>query len=153
VVRISTLRRAQPLIKLASFVLERRPYPLGRADAFEHLIVDARGRLLEGTSSNFVALQGRTLRLAGDEALQGVTQRIVAGLARALGLACVDAPLQRSELAEVDEAFLTGSTRGVVPVVAVEDQRIGAGVPGPWTLRLRQAYLEHARAHARPASG
>ncbi len=152
-VRFSPLRRARPLIKVASFVVERRPYPLGRQDAYEHLIVDAEERILEGTSSNFVALQGRTLRLTGEEALQGVTQAIVVELAQGLGLASVRAPLHRAELGEIDEAFLTGSTRGIVPVIAVEEQRIGTGLPGPWTQRLRAAYYEHARAHARPAIG
>lgn len=151
VTRISPLRRARPLIKVASFVLERRPYPLGRRDAYEHLIVDGEGRILEGTSSNFVAVEGKRLRLSGEEALQGVTQGIVSGLAAELGLECVRASLHRGELAAIDEAFLTGSTRGVVPVVAVEEQRIGAGRPGPWTKRLMDAYLAHAHASARRA--
>lgn len=150
-VGISPLRRARPLIKVASFVVERRPYPLGSQEAFEHLIVDERGRILEGTSSNFIGLEGRRLRLAGEEALQGVTQRVVAGLARELGLEVLREPLARAELASLDEAFLTGSTRGVVPVVAVEGQPVAAGRPGPWTRRLAEAYLAHAHAQARRA--
>jgi branched-subunit amino acid aminotransferase/4-amino-4-deoxychorismate lyase len=150
-VRVSSLRRSRPLIKLASFVLERRPYPLGRPEAYEHLILDGSGRILEGTSSNFLALRGRSLHLTGDEALQGVTQRLVATLAVELGLECVREPLRRADLSGVDEAFLTSSSRGLVPVVAVEGQRIGTGIPGPWTRRLTEAYYAHARAHARPA--
>lgn len=150
-VLVSSLRRSQPLVKLASFVLERRPYPLGRPEAYEHLLVDPAGRILEATSSNFLAVRGRTLHLTGEEALQGVTQRIVATLAAELGLECVRESLRRAELAEVDEAFLTSSSRGLVPVVSVEGQRIGAGVPGPWTRRLTEAYYAHARAHARRA--
>ncbi|NOT29244.1 MAG: hypothetical protein HOP15_02215 [Planctomycetes bacterium] len=153
VVRHSPLARPNPLVKVASFVVARRPYPLGARDAYEHLILDAEGRILEGTSSNFVALAGKSLRLSGDLALQGVTQRIVATLARAQGFEVVHAPLGAHELSGIDEAFLTGSTRGIVPVVAVEEQRIGSGRPGPWTLRLTQAYAEHARQHARPAVG
>jgi branched-chain amino acid aminotransferase len=150
-VRLSELRRAKPLIKVASFVIERRPYPLGRADAYEHLIVDEQGRILEGTSSNFVALQGRTLRFTGEQALQGVTQRIVGELARGLGLTSVHEALPLTELERVDEAFLTGSTRGIVPVISVEEQRIGSGQPGPWTAKLTEAYHAHARSHARRA--
>jgi hypothetical protein len=151
-VRFSELRRERPLIKVASFVVERRPYPLGRRDAYEHLILDA-----EGASSGPRARTPRApghaaARLAGAAVLQGVTQRIVARLASERGLECVDAPVHRSELAELDEAFLTSSTRGLVPVTAVEEQRIGAGVPGPWSARLRAAYLEYARVHARRAT-
>lgn len=153
VVRRSPLVRPNPLVKVASFVVARRPYPLGQREAYEHLILDAEDRILEGTSSNFVALEGQRLRLSGELALQGVTQRIVAALARAQGFEVVQAPLHSHELAGIDEAFLTGSTRGLVPVVAVEEQRIGSGRPGPWTQRLTQAYYDHAREHARPAVG
>ncbi|HEX6883329.1 MAG TPA: aminotransferase class IV [Planctomycetota bacterium] len=150
-VRLSRLERATPLVKSARFVLERRPYPLGRVEAFEHLLLGPDGRIREGSSSNFVALQGRRLRLAGDEALQGVTQRVVAELARAQGLTPERAPVALDELAQLDEAFLTSSARGLVPVVAVEEQRIGTGRPGARTQALRAAYLEHAARHARRA--
>ncbi len=150
-VRFSPLRRERPLIKTARFVLERRPYPLGSQEAYEHLLVDARGRILEGTSSNFLALEDGVLHMAGDEALQGVTQRYVGEIASEMGLRVVREPVLRSGLSRVQEAFLTGSTRGVVPVVAIEGVRIGDGRPGPWTERLLSAYLDFARAHASPA--
>jgi branched-chain amino acid aminotransferase len=150
-VQRSPLRRARPLIKVARFVVERRPYPLGTREAYEHLILDESGRILEGTSSNFLAIRNGRLHLCGDEALQGITQHFVAELAGALGLECVRDPVALSELPTLDEAFLTGSTRGIVPVAAVETQPIGNGSVGPWTRRLRSAYDEYARAHARSA--
>jgi len=150
-VRCTDLRRDTPLIKKAAFVVARRPYPLGKPESFEHLMVDAEGHLLEGTSSNFCALVGRTLHLAGEEALQGITQRVLAELARTLGLAVVRQPVKTSALGQLDEAFLSSSIRGPVPVIAVEDQRIADGRPGPWTRRLIAAYYEHARQHARRA--
>jgi len=150
-VRVSPLRRPTPLVKTARFVVDRRPYPLGRQEAYEHLILDEHERILEGTSSNFVALLGRRLHFSGDEALQGITQRVVARLAGELGLECVRAPIARADLARLDEAFLTGSTRGIVPIAAVEGTRIGSGAPGPWTGRITHAYREHAARAARPA--
>jgi branched-subunit amino acid aminotransferase/4-amino-4-deoxychorismate lyase len=39
-----------------------------------------------------------------------------------------------------DEVFLTSSLRGLVPVVQIGAQRIGAGVPGLLTRRLTDAY-------------
>jgi branched-subunit amino acid aminotransferase/4-amino-4-deoxychorismate lyase len=96
-------------------------------------------------------LTGRTLRLAGDEALQGITQRVLAELARGMGLEIARRPVTRAELASVDEAFLASSIRGPVPVIAVEEQRLGDGRPGPWTRRLVEAYYAHARVAARRA--
>jgi len=150
-VRCSDLRRDTPLIKKAAFVVARRPYPLGQPEAFEHLMLDPAGHILEGTSSNFCALVGSTLRLAGDEALQGITQRVLAELARGLGLAVERRPVTLDELVHVDEAFLASSIRGPVPVVAVEERRLGDGRPGAWTRRLIAAYYAHAHQHARRA--
>jgi branched-subunit amino acid aminotransferase/4-amino-4-deoxychorismate lyase len=80
-----------------------------------------------------------------------VTQRYVVELARELGLTSVCEPIALGQVPLLEEAFLTGSTRGIVPVVAVESMRVGSGRPGPWTLRLRAAYEALVRRAARPA--
>jgi branched-chain amino acid aminotransferase len=146
-----TLERPRPLIKTAQFVLERRPYPLGKQDAFEHVIVDRDGFLREGTSSNFYGVSRGTLRTPGEGVLEGVTRKIVYELARSLEIAVDVSPMRESELASLDEACLTSSTRGVVPIVKVADVRIGDGVPGPSVRALREAYDEYAAREARRA--
>jgi branched-subunit amino acid aminotransferase/4-amino-4-deoxychorismate lyase len=45
-------------------------------------------------------------------------------------------------LLNADEIFLTNSSWGVLPVVAVEAQTIGSGKPGPITTRLRKRWLK-----------
>jgi branched-subunit amino acid aminotransferase/4-amino-4-deoxychorismate lyase len=52
--------------------------------------------------------------------------------------------LSEADLLGADEAFLTSTTREIVPIVAVDDRRIGAGEPGPVTRRLLTAYRERA---------
>jgi branched-subunit amino acid aminotransferase/4-amino-4-deoxychorismate lyase len=51
----------------------------------------------------------------------------------------VEGLLTTRDLAEADEAFLTSSVAGVVPVTRVDDTAIGMGRPGPWTARAREA--------------
>jgi branched-subunit amino acid aminotransferase/4-amino-4-deoxychorismate lyase len=41
------------------------------------------------------------------------------------------------------EAFLTSSSRGIVPIVRIDDITVGEGVPGAITQRLRKAYDEY----------
>lgn len=150
-VRFTHLKRERPLIKTASFVLERRPYPLGRQDAYEHLLVDETGSILEGTSSNFLALIDGRLRATGDGALKGVTQGFVIRLAREAGLTVERGPVVQGELPRASEAFLTGSTRGIVPVVSIEGREVGSGRPGAWTQRLIADYRELTRRESSPA--
>ncbi len=147
-----TLERPRPLIKTAKFVLERRPYPLGRKDAFEHVIVDRDGFLREGTSSNFYGVSGGRLRTAGEGVLAGVTRGIVYELARALEIEVDRAAMHESELASLDEACLTSSTRGVVPIVNVGGTTIGDGRPGARVRALRGAYEAYAAREAKPAT-
>jgi branched-chain amino acid aminotransferase len=53
--------------------------------------------------------------------------------------------LRDADLTAADEAFLTGTTREVVPIVTVDDQKIGSGRPGPVTLRLLEAFRQSTR--------
>ncbi len=145
------LKRADPRIKSADFVIARRPYPLNRQDAYEHLLVDARGRILEATSANFYALLGGKLRTPEEGMLEGITRKFVLRLCGELEIPVDLGPLHLDDLPRADEAFLTSSTRGVVPVVEVADLRIAEGRPGRRTQRLIDAYRILVEREATPA--
>jgi branched-chain amino acid aminotransferase len=142
------LVRATPLVKTTDFVLRRRPYPLESERAYEHLLVDREGHILECSSSNMYAVAGGTLVTAGSGVLEGITRGIVLRLARDAGLALELRAPRLDEVGEWDEAFLSSSTRGLVPVIDVAGARVGAGSPGPWTRRLIDDYERFAEREA-----
>jgi len=145
------LSRERPLVKTTGFVRRRSPYPLARQDAYEHLLSDPAGRILEGTSSNFFVARAGRLVTAGEGVLEGITRGIVLELAAQASIEIdLEAP-RADQLAHWQEAFLTSSTRGVVPVVAIGGERVGDGRPGPLTARLLASYREHAEREARRA--
>lgn len=145
------LARPRPKIKTTAFVKERGPLPIGTRERFDHLLVDAEGRLLEFSSANVAFVRGDELVTAGDGVLEGITIRAVLRLLPALGMRVRFARLHRSELASVDEALLTSSIRGPVPVVRVEDVPIGTGKVGPKARAIVAAYRDLAEREARPA--
>jgi branched-chain amino acid aminotransferase len=49
-------------------------------------------------------------------------------------------PLKRDQLAVAQEAFITSSSRGIVPVIQIDDVTIGQGIPGPITKKLSAIY-------------
>ena len=59
------------------------------------------------------------------------------GWAGRVGLRPFEAHLSRADLAAADEAFLCSSVAGILPVTRFDGAPIGAGTPGPWTLRAR----------------
>lgn len=145
------LRRVQPRVKNTAFIEERRPYPLQDQACFEHVMVDEDGRLLEGTSSNFFGVVDGALLTRGDDVLEGITRRIFMTLCDRAGIAVDLAGLRVEDLARLDEAFITSSSRGLVPVCSIEGRPVAGGTPGPVARRLMSDYDALARAEARPA--
>jgi branched-subunit amino acid aminotransferase/4-amino-4-deoxychorismate lyase len=86
---------------------------------------------------------GAILGTARDEILLGVTREMVIELARGRGVELSYQPLPLDEVTAIDEAFLTSSSRGIVPVVRIDDVTIGQGSPGPITQQLRGDYETH----------
>lgn len=122
------LSRSLPLHKLTSYAvcvvgLQRAI----AAGADEGLFVDARGRILEGTSTNVFAIDGDTLITPPVSAgiLPGVTRASVIDTARSLGLRVVERTLTRDDL--LRGSFLTGSLTTIAPVRELD----GAGCDEP----------------------
>jgi branched-chain amino acid aminotransferase len=136
------LPRATPEAKSTEFIaLSRRAKSAAEPDVHELLLLDRKGAILEGISSNFFAVLRGLLHTAGSEVLKGVTRGLV--LAAAPGVAPVDLdPVTIADLPAITEAFLTSSSREVMPVVAIDSITIGNGRPGPITQALARSYRE-----------
>jgi len=128
--------RLNPAAKDTAWMRQREVLR-ARTDAYEVILTDADGYLLEGTGSNFYAVQDGTLYTALDGVLGGTSRGIVFEVAPAI-LPLVKQPLKAGD--SLDEAFITSSSRGVVPVVQIDDSVLGDGTPGPFTRRIGAAY-------------
>ena len=96
------------------------------------------GNLCEGTGSNvFVGIDGQLLTppLASG-CLAGVTRELLLELE----LPIAEADVAMTAFADVDEAFLTSSTRDVQPILAIDGRSVAA-CPGPLTVEARDAFL------------
>jgi branched-chain amino acid aminotransferase len=80
--------------------------------------------------------------------LLGVTRRTVLRVARGSGLDIVYSPLKREQVPALDEAFITSSSRGIVPVVQIDDMTVGEGCPGEITDSLRLLYETYIESRA-----
>jgi branched-chain amino acid aminotransferase len=105
--------------------------------AQEALLLDAKGRVVEGTTSNVFAVRGGVIRTPPEDV------GLLMGITRAHVLASVSAELAElrpEDLYAADEVFITSTIREVVGVTAVDGRTIGAGVVGPETRRAHAAY-------------
>jgi len=110
-------------------------------------MLDPEERILEATSANVYFVERGELRTAAaGGVLAGITLGLLLQIAEREGIPVRREAVSLAELERMDEALLTSSTRGVVPIVNVAGQRIGDGRPGPVTTRLREALaIESAR--------
>jgi branched-chain amino acid aminotransferase len=106
--------------------------------AEEALFGNTVGNLCEGTGSNvFVGVAGHLLTPPLDSGcLAGVTRELLLEL----DLPIVEADVDMTALADVDEAFLTSSTRDVQPIGTIDGSPLAA-CPGPLTVAAREAFL------------
>jgi branched-chain amino acid aminotransferase len=109
-----------------------------RHGADEALMMNQSGHIVECSQSNFFIVTGGRLRTAPLEAglLPGITREWVINLARDLEIGVDETDYTPDDLYTADEAFITGTTREVTPVVAVDTHAVGTGSPGSITLRL-----------------
>ena len=114
------------------------------------MLTSGSGELLEGVSSNFIAIQGQVLRSAGGGVLPGITRQVVFELAAELGMEVQEQAVGLAEVGELDEACLTSSVRGIVPIVRIANQSVGNGRPGPRVTELRDLLTRRILAEARP---
>lgn len=117
-----------------------------RRGAFEGVMRNYRGELAECTTANlFVVKDGRvkTPPLAAG-LLGGITRAFVFEVGAAIGVPVDESVLVDVDLTAADEAFLTSTTRELLPITRVDGSPVGTGRPGPVTRRLLQAFRSRA---------
>ena len=152
-VETTTIHRNDPRAKSTAFISasdEERKH-IAQAGIFEALLVKNR-KILEGMTSNFfyVGQVGNLpyIGTAQRDILLGITRTMVIRAARSRGVDVKYQPLKLSQLPAVKEAFITSSSRGIVPVIQIDHVRIGQGSPGKVTMLLMSAYEAYVLKHA-----
>lgn len=122
--------------------------------AFEALMKNHRGEIAECSQSNFFLVRQGEVITPPLEAglLAGITRAFVFELGRDAGIPVRETTLTEDDLATADEAFITSTTREIVPVVRVDALTIGSGSPGPVTKTLLARYRAHVAARAPSAA-
>jgi branched-chain amino acid aminotransferase len=146
----SSVRRdpASPLASLkttsrADYVYAR--LEARRAGADDALFLTVDDELSEGTTANIFLVRRSPLDRVRELAtpsldcaiLPGTTRSWLLGWAERVGLRAHEGRLTRGHLIAAEEAFLSSSVAGVLPVTRFEGTPIGKGKPGPWTMRAR----------------
>ena len=138
-----TMHRDNPKAKMTGFLKStseiRREMTAG---VNEGLMISPDGRILEGLSSNFFAVKNNTLYTEEKDVLSGITRSIVFEVAEELNISLVKEGIRVDEIDGITEAFITSTSRLVLPVKQIDDTKIGQKMPGVFTEKIMSAFQE-----------
>jgi 4-amino-4-deoxychorismate lyase len=131
-----------PGVKTISYATNMAAQRSARArGADDAVLVGLGGELLEAPTASLWWRTGQTLHTPSLDLgiLAGITRAVVRDLAPTLGLRVLEGVFTAEDLAAADEAFLSSSTRELMPVIEVDGAPIATGHPGPTTADLQAA--------------
>ena len=149
------LRAASPWllagVKTISYAVNMAAQRAARArGADDAVLVGLGGELLEAPTANIWWRTGHTLHTPSLDLgiLAGITRTVLRELAPGLGLKVLEGVFGAEDLAAADEAFLSSSTRELMPVIEVDGAPIADGRPGPAAADLQTALRQLATTDA-----
>lgn len=136
------MHRDNPQAKVTEFIQKASEIrkQIGK-EIHEVIMVDENGRFLEGLSSNFFAVHQGKVWTAGQGVLPGITRELVLKCVQELNLPLNLEGFPYQRLYEIEEAFLTSTSRGVLPVRKI-DQYTVPQTPGKITTTLSTRFQE-----------
>jgi len=113
-----------------------------RAGADEAILLGEDNTVREGASSNFFVVKNRRLvtHTLDDCILPGVVRDAVVDLALSAKIPVEERPLREAELFDLDEAFITSTTQGVMPIAEIDGRVLRNGRRGEITMRLQELF-------------
>lgn len=149
-IAISTRRRDPAIASIKTGNLIHQV--LGARDATaqgvsEVIFLNADGDLSDGTRSNLCLVRGDQVLTPSENSgiVRGITRAMVMEVARSIDIAVVEGRFRPEVIADCQEAFLTSTTRGIMPVTRIDGRPVGDGNVGPVTERLNDAYRAAVR--------
>jgi D-alanine transaminase len=116
-----------------------------QAGAFEAMMHED-GLVTEGGSSNLWIVRDGVAytRPLSNDILAGITRHVCLEVADDAQVPVVQRAFTVEQARAADECFITSATSFVLPVTRIDEHVVGAGIMGPLTKRMRDAYLARA---------
>lgn len=132
-----------PEVKTINYLMGIYKMPDIQAKGALDLLFHWNGKISELTRSNFFIVdKDDTIVTPGNGVLKGINRKHTLEIAKEK-FKVEERDLFMKELATAKEAFITGTTKKIMPVCQVDDQVIGAGLPGPVTSELQKMFNQY----------
>ena len=143
VCRTAEAHRENPKAKLSNFLSRAEGIRSRELQQFDEiLMVSPEGNLLEGLSSNFYGVLDGTVYTAEEGVLSGTTRDFILNIAREMNIPLRLEPVRLSQIADLDEAFISSTSRAVLPIRQIDGTVMKEAVPGTLTRLLMDKFAE-----------
>lgn len=132
-------------IKSIDYGLFLRAYQAAQRQGYdEAVILNETGDLVEGSRTNIFFVRQGTLCTPALKCgcIKGIIRDFVLKMAKAEKVPCRTVTAKPIELLRAEEAFVTNSLMGIMPLTSLAGEKIGGGKAGPLSLRLMRQYQE-----------
>jgi len=137
-------QREIPKAKMLNYITAASLQNLRRRKKAFEILYTSKGQILEATTSNFFIFKNNTLITPKDKILLGITRDVVIKLAQSkFKVEERDIPLR--ELSRAAEAFITATSKEIVPVVKIDSKLIGNGKVGQNTKYLMNLFQDYTK--------
>lgn len=134
-------QRELPGVKSTNYLTGIYLQPMLRRAGADYLLFHDGQHVSESDRSNFFGIDADGRLLTPDEGvLPGITRMQILEIGRAQGIPVLEAALPLEALPTLREAFLTSTTKGVLPVVTIDGKPVGDGKPGAVSLKLQEGF-------------
>ena len=111
------------------------------------ILIDREGNVIEGPGFNIFVVKRGQITTPGRGVLEGITRKTVFEMSQTLEIPIAARNVPAEEVRQADEAFITSTAGGLMPVTKVDGRVLGGGQPGPITHTLCEHYW---RLHQEP---
>ncbi len=135
--------RENPKAKLSNFLSRAEGIRKQEKNEFDEILMyNPGGDMLEGLSSNFFGIIGDTIYTAEEGVLSGTTRDFILHIANDLKMKVKFTPIKKEAVADLDEAFISSTSRAILPIRSIDDILLRKSVPGPLTKKLMAKFNE-----------
>lgn len=121
---------------------------LGKQDAIDSgyddcIFLDIQGHVCELSAANIFIVRGQKLITPDltSDLLEGINRRSVIEIAKDAGLTVEERIVDLTELYVAEEAFASGTSANISPILEIDSRKVGNGSIGPVTRKLQEIHV------------
>lgn len=139
----NSLKALNPQAKTGNYLNNQLALQDSKRQGFhDALMLNEQGFVTEGTTNNFWMIKDGVV-ITPDQRhglLLGITRQKIFSICEELKIPAQESHLTLDQILKADECFYTSATKGIVPITRVDQWKIGTGLPGALTQKLRAYY-------------